>query len=411
MNGFWVFLLGFNLAAGFRFAPSSKRRHFARGNPFLTRPVLPDARICPFVLRMSTREELTPLQSTNVNLSEEQLFAQQYLRKTIRESQASLPKPSDEIASGEKIEPQLVIFTCAFTYAQTIIASGILASLRGGVCWPSIRGQCEASMTLGIVYGLLGGVILRRVEIWRRACNDERDKLSEKSVWKQACNSDNDELLEKGVLLGVTGLSITARVLLQDSSLGEKSVSIVNQQCTDLEKALLQITGSIASCALVHGALQQVLLAQFSSMASSSPMVASGTALAPAAVASLTAAFEFAAYLLVCQILLPMANYEAQARRQGVLAKRKRCLQLFALMGVPREVARLRAEAFEKVAEEWDEQERECNRRREITNFVRVLMAATVYAASSGSILAPVLTNIAVTDSVLRVLSVKSLSK
>ncbi|CAK0839175.1 unnamed protein product [Prorocentrum cordatum] len=108
---------------------------------------------------------------------------------------------------------------------------------------------------------------------------------------------------------------------------------------------------------------------------------------------------------------MPSANFEAQACQEAIATERRRCARLFALMGVSREAADLRAEVFETLADQWEGRRQECRRRREVTNFVRVLTAAAVYAASGGSILAPVLANVAVNDGVLGIFTGKSWPK
>jgi len=336
--------------------------------------------------------------------SEEQRYAQQFFSKTIRNVQASVPRTFD-------VTPGLVLFACAGTYAYTTWISFIFATLNGAAI-------ALDPLPLGAVFGLLGGLVVRCVELWRRTCGGECPESIEVSTWKQACCINSDDLLEKGILLGMASISIPVGVLLGDFSLGERSVSVVKEQCTDLQKGLLQTTGSIASCAVVHGVLQQALLAQFSLMANQQvvlsnksgyllPLVAAGPALVPIVTALATAGLELIVYLVVCETLRPVANCEAQACQDAISVESKRCARLSTLMGVPSEVATLRAEAFEKLAAQWAEQRQVCKRRREITNLVRALTAATVYAASGGSFLAPVLTNIAVNDGVFRALTGK----
>jgi len=255
----------------------------------------------------------------------------------------------------------------------------------------------------GIAYGLLGAFVLRRVEMWRRECWDDPPGMIEDSIWQQAGTGNRDELLEKGILLGTLPVS-TLGWLLTGASLGETSVAIVNKECTDLQKAFLQITGSVSSCVLVHGQIQQAL----STLLASSDAVSTG--MAPVFATLATAAFEFIVYLLVCERLLPVASLSTRASSEAINVERERCARLFTLGGVPLEVANSRARAFDRLAKQWEEQQNECRKRRETTNFVRVSTAAIVYTISGGSILAPVLTNIVVTDGVLRVLSGKSLS-
>mmetsp|Transcript_120712 Transcript_120712/g.341360 ORF Transcript_120712/g.341360 Transcript_120712/m.341360 type:complete len:404 (+) Transcript_120712:80-1291(+) len=366
------------------------------GKPFLARrlPVVPHATsaVRCSIPRRSRRDDFVGVDRRSAAFFDEQRYAQQYFTKVLRDAAASLP----EATLSLDIRLWLVLFACVSTYVSTTLSAIILAVSLGGAIamdpWP-----------LGVVYGLLGGALLRRVELWRRECGGERPEWFEESIWKQTCASKHDELLEKGVLLGMTPISLTGWLALRDMSIGEKSVSIVTEQCTDFQKALLQITGSLASCSLVHGLLQQVFLAQFASSVSIS--------LAPVLALLAAAAFEFTIYLSVCEIFLPKANLEAQACQEAVSVERKRCARLFALMGASREVAGLRAEAFEMLAMQWEEEQQECRRRREITNFVRVFTAAAVYAASGGSILAPVLTNVAVTDSVFRAFSGESWSE
>jgi len=423
MNVFMLIVLGFHAVSGF--TPLSIPQRFLKRKTLLARPqpMLADRRkaVRYSVPRMSGRDELT--HSRENNTIDEEVRAQQYLSQLLRESRRSLPRTIESV----ELTPWFVMVFCTITYANAALVSIILGQLLPEVCFPITPVQCDASTPLGIAYGLLGGTILRQVEMWRRTCSEPSDEDLGEMTGRQA---RNDELLEKGVLLGVAPVSIFARILQQDPAIGETSVSIVSEECTDSQKAILQIMGSLSSCLLVQGLVERALLTDFSSLAglsaiSSMPsdpseyarvmqlmtLVASGTALAPVAAVLATASFEFLAYLLVCQVLLPMANYEAQACQEAVSIKRKRYAQLLAFQGVSREVASLRAEAFDKVAMDWEEQQQECTKRREITNFVRVLTAATVYAASGGSILAPVLTNIAVTDSVLRVLSGKTLSR
>lgn len=426
--------LGSYLAAGLTLLGAAGR--LTVGRPFIGRrvPVAPQARdaVRRYVPRRCRKEDsagvetqtaardgeleddLIETEADDSAFTPQQLYARQFLATTLRQAQAGRP-----LSKVLDLRPWFVLIVCATDYFQASTAASLMSF--------DLLGKAIAlePWVLGIVLGLVGAALVRQVELWRRECMDGRPELLTESMWELASNTKNDELLEKGVLLGMLPISTIARALGAIST-GERSVSIVINECTEFEKALLQILGSTASCALVHGVAQNFFAARLTSLfnwlamlsmpedPSATwwwPAVAAGPAFVPLLAVLMTVAFEYSAYLLTCEFFLPLSNFEARSCQEAVSSERRRCEKLFTLMGTPSDEARLRAEAFRELAKQWEEQQTECKRRREITSLFRIFTAAVVYAVSGGSILAPVLANVAVTDGVVGLFTGKSYEK
>lgn len=348
-------------------------------------------------------------------LSEEQEFAQQYFFKILRETKKSVP-----VVEALRIPKWLVLLACISTYFNSTVISVSLAA-SGGIYITA------DALSDGVACGLLGALVLRAVERWRRECQSECPEPFDEAKWSKTCNVKSDELLEKGILLGIAPISVPAWGLMRDFSYGERSLSIAEEGCSPLQKAVLQICGSVASCCLVQGVVQQALTVKFAQIATWLsiyaipedplstwwwPAIASGPVFAaPVAATLAAAAFEFIVYLFTCELLLPKANSELRACEEAISTERGRSVKMFQLMGVTREVAEQRAQAFDVLAVRWQEQQLECKWRREVTNLVRVTAAAMAYTASGWSILAPVLVNVVVTDSVVGLFTGQTLSK
>jgi len=401
-QSFAALLLRFSPSAGFR--PSGLRGHFSMHNPTMSslHPVVSKA--CRHPIPRMRSDELTPSDYWWLNkrgavqlgnaTSDKYLYAQQYLAKTLRTAQDLMPRTYPRV----RIKPWFMAWQSLGMFSYMAFSGIAISSVLDGIVfkapgftasglemleWATSRflaGFPADTAFVGILYGLLGGAVLQYVEGWRR----------EKG-------GDNDELLDLLLLTGFYPVTFIARVLGRfDTSMGERELLVVKDWCPEFVKALLQLFGSLGTCAWVQGVLQQGFAQGFTNLLDSK--------LEGAVAALLIAvAFEFTAYLIVHRALLPTANAQAQESWEAVATARKRCARLFAY-DAPAEVASLRAEAFQQVAKDWQEEQREREQRRLLTNFVRILTAATVYAASGESILAPLLTNLALSNSMSAVL-------
>lgn len=334
--------------------------------------------------------------------SDKNLYAQQHLRKTLRTAQNLMPTELPRL----RVRPWFAVWTILGTFSYLsgwgMIVSSLLDNwvtgvhgvrfvnvdaLNGFLLGQFFAGFDPDTITDGVFYGLLGGALLWRVDSWRRENSGEAD-----------------ELFDKLMLIGFSPVAVISRALARyDSTLGERSVYVVKESCPAAVKAYLQILGSLGTCAWLHGVLQQYLALEWTRSWDSS-IEGSLAALL------VTVAVEFTGYLIVQRILLPTANAEAQSCEEAVSLASERCERLFAY-DAPAEIASLRAKAFKEVAKEWQDEQRELERSRVLTNFVRILTAATAYAASGENILAPLLTNVAVSDSLFSVLRGKPWAK
>lgn len=406
-------LLGFNPAIGF--APLAVRDHFKTSADLLHEQAAEVHSFGHHIPRVRRRHARTQLESKDAVVDDKK-YARKYFRDTSRQVSASLPGSAD-IGIAVPAELDLVENVCLRSYISVFVSLTLVAWRRGLPIIPTVMGLFGSSGPIalaGMSYGLLGAFVVRRVDLWRREYESDNSDMFCDFNWKRA---GHDELLEKAVLLGVLPIAFFAFAMEKDFSFGERAVALVNKECTDVQKAILQITGSFASCTLLHCLFQHNLRTRFSNYASIFamsvmppdpsntwwwPFVASSRRLAMPASVVATSALEFGIYLLACQVLLPMATSEEAAYQEMFDTKRKRCEKVFALTGVTREVAASRAEAFEELVKKWERRQKESKKRKEISNLARAVLAAIFFQASGESILAPLLTNIVVTDSVLR---------
>lgn len=118
-------------------------------------------------------------------------------------------------------------------------------------------------------------------------------------------------------------------------------------------------------------------------------------ALAPAAAVLVTATLVVAFETATASVLQPEAVARARATEEALEAAREKAGLFFALEAPPEE-ARRRAVAFEAEAKRWKLAREEAARRDTVASALRATVAASVFAASGGCLLAPVVAGLGV---------------
>eukprot|EP00325_Prymnesiales_sp_UTEX-LB-985_P031209 CAMPEP_0174741142 /NCGR_PEP_ID=MMETSP1094-20130205/75475_1 /TAXON_ID=156173 /ORGANISM="Chrysochromulina brevifilum, Strain UTEX LB 985" /LENGTH=329 /DNA_ID=CAMNT_0015944969 /DNA_START=170 /DNA_END=1159 /DNA_ORIENTATION=+ len=148
------------------------------------------------------------------------------------------------------------------------------------------------------------------------------------------------------------------------------------------------LTGAICSCTWSQGVLQQAITLRLGWLDSSLP---AGTLIAALGAAGLTILADGA----VAAHMRPAAAAEAAETCEALSIAIERCSHRFSLE-MPQELAARRAEAFRMVAAAWQREEAQRTTRDEAASACRCLIAAATYAASGGSIYAPVVASMGV---------------
>mmetsp|Transcript_149470 Transcript_149470/g.264316 ORF Transcript_149470/g.264316 Transcript_149470/m.264316 type:complete len:466 (-) Transcript_149470:231-1628(-) len=347
--------------------------------------------------QMSMNDDSAKSSQVSTMAADANLFARKHLDMLL--NSASNWVLYDEICESPVL---FVLIQCSVSYVTAMLTAGLLADKLHLWSLANLNPMLSNEFTSrAVLYGLLGGAVVRNVENWRRAFGDK------------------GEPYEHGVRLGMWTTQFTLNWMGygNDRALGERAVSSVNDQPLELPKCILHMLGTLASCCWVHIVLQQDLAQQFAAVMNeyvlkSMPdmpqwlawkvaaldVAALDHAVVTASAIYFTAVFACAADDAASRLLRPKANYEAEASREAVATARKRCAKLFVL-NAPPEVAKLRSEAFDEVAKEWEAKQQERDERAQITSAVRALVAAIVYTASGGSLIAPFLASIAGSDS------------
>ena len=325
-------------------------------------------------------------------------FAHRHLASVLADASASLP------ANRERVSLPLpyVIFQALATLLAVVQLAGGTAATLDCACWPAVDASCSADATRGVGLGLLGGALVRGAEAWRTAGDDDDGggdgELSD-AVEREYC-------LTNSVLTATTPLALLSRVVTGDAAVGERAVQRV--LASPQGAAALHVAGTTAASAWSHGVLQQATALALTDAALRTamvampaepdatwwwPLVASGTAIAPVAAAVLAAAATAAADRAVAPLLRPAVTAEAHAREEAVAVATERSLRRFALQAPP-EVAERRHRAFVAAAGAWLVARRRRDAREGAASAARALVAASVYAASGGSQLAPVIAGV-----------------
>jgi len=329
-------------------------------------------------------------------------FAHRHLASILADASAALP------ANRERVSLSLsyVIFQAVTTLLAVVQLAGSTAATLDCVCWPAVDAACSADARSGVGFGLLGGALVRGVEAWRTTGYDADTGFDADSAHGEAAASDVEHCLTNSVLMATTPLALLAHAVTGDAAVGERAVQRV--LASPPGAAALHVAGTTAASAWAHGVLQQATALSLTDAALRVamvampaepdatwwwPLVASGTAVAPVAAALLAAAATAAADRAVTPLLRPAATAEARAREEAVAVATERSLQRFALQAPP-DVAERRHGAFVAAAGAWRDARRRRDAREGAASAARALVAASVYAASGGSQLAPLLTGV-----------------
>lgn len=348
---------------------------------------------------MSMRDESATSSEASIvadQVADAQLFARKHLDMLLRS--ASNFVLYDEICETPSA---FVLIQCSVSYITAMLAAGLLADKAHLWNLANLDLASGDFVSRGVLYGLFGGAVVRYAENWRRSYS-----------------GDKDESYENGVRLGMWSTQFTVNWMGygNDRALAERAARSLNDGPVSFQ-SILHVLGTLASCCWVHVVLQQDLAQEFAAIMKE--YVLKSIPEAPHWAAWKVPALDFAALnhavvtaaaiyftaMLACgaddaasRLLRPKANYEAEASREAVASARKRSERLFVL-NAPPDVAKLRSEAFEEVAKEWEAKQQELDERTQITAAIRAFVAASVYTASGGSLLAPLLVGIAGSDS------------
>ena len=327
-------------------------------------------------------------------------FAQRHLRAVLGNAEASVP-----ILHGRVQLPlSFLMLQIGATHLALLVLAGSLAALLDNVCWPAADAACQADISPGgMGWGVVGAILVRASEWWRAQGGNE---LALGSVAARHDEHD-DHTLAGAVLVGTLPLQAMARLGVGDVSVGERSVQAVRTSPTALPKAFVHAAGVLVSTAWAQGLCQQALAARLYAGSTNAvvrlvaedpsaveawwwPLAASGTAATPLIAAVITVLIAFSTERAIGQSLTPFAAAERAACEEAVSTARERSPQAFALEA-PEPIARARARAFDAAAAAWQRAQRDLAWREEATMAARAMVFASVYAASGGSFVAPVL--------------------
>ena len=193
-------------------------------------------------------------------------------------------------------------------------------------------------------------------------------------------------IVSNTVVLGLLPLSIIERLR------GERALPVV-REAPFLTAATL-VGGAAASSAVVNGLLQSSYAAILRELfdAGAAPFCGLAAAATPAAAAMTTAAA-----LAMADGAVDRCAAGAARRRRGGGRRRPRCRapRLYQL-GMPPDAARRMSRALEEEAGAWEWRRAEERRRADVARVLRAAVVSTVYAASGGSLMAPVLASLGV---------------
>ena len=317
-------------------------------------------------------------------------FADRHLQAVLSAASLSSGGNVDRVM----LPPAIITFLPAVTLFAGVVLAGDAAAQLDCVCWPAVDASCAADPMKGVGAGLIGAGAAYASEAWRTS-----GRLPDETTLY-----DTDPCLAHAVLVGTWPLALFANIMAEDATVGERAVDAVLENESPLPGALLHLAGTTAACAWAHGVLQQSLDLGLTNLAISNamrymptdtegvwwwPLIAAGTALAPITATFLTAVITAAADTTVWRALQPSAAAVGQARIEAVRVARERAPTLFRLDGRARPL--LRASAFDAAAERWEKRTRERDARFAVASAARSLAAATAYAASGHSQLAPLL--------------------
>ena len=168
---------------------------------------------------------------------------------------------------------------------------------------------------------------------------------------------------------------------------------------------MLAAGGALASCAWAQGIVQGGVCTAFRELSMRMAMAGGGdfpafpvffarAALEPAVVVLLTAAAVAAVDAGASRALQPMSRPKTEAAAEALESARRRSSSLFSLeLGEPTLAADASAE-FGQQVETWNDARRRLARKDLTASFGRAAVAASVFAASGGCLVAPVVASL-----------------
>ena len=276
-------------------------------------------------------------------------------------------------AASVAYSPAIVAYTLWLSITATLMITEFL-SAAAAVPGP-VSSLASPEMVLhGLIWGVPGAALVKELESWR--C-----KVSAAETSPTVSNT---------VVLGLLPLSIIERLR------GERALPVV-REAPFLTAATL-VGGAAASSAVVNGLLQSSYAAILRELfdAGAAPFCGLAAAATPAAAAAMTTAAALAmADGAVDRALRPLARAREDAEAAAVADLRRRAPRLYQL-GMPPDAARRMSRALEEEAGAWEWRRAEERRRADVARVLRAAVVSTVYAASGGSLMAPVLASLGV---------------
>lgn len=302
-------------------------------------------------------------------LQEDDAYATRQLAATI--AQARAPPPLGATLARVSLPTIYISATmvCSLLFVGCGSAGGVAAALDN-LCWPAATDICASSVPLAIPYGLAGAAAVRASEAWRAGGSSSSGSCSGR------------DLLSHATLCGTLPIAVGAKLFANDDTVGERAVGALKESASSTTRALLGLAGAFSACTWTHGVVQQALTARLLWLDSAGVVIAG---LGAAGLATIGDG-------LVAAWLLPNAASEA-ATREALSVALERCPQRFALEA-PEEVASRRVEAFRRAVAAWEAQQAESAWRDDAAAAFRCVVCAAAYAASGGSIVAPLLASL-----------------
>ena len=321
------------------------------------------------------------------------------------------------------LTPSYVINTLTFNLVAHLVAVNE-AAMAWSLSKPTLFGEGIASNLEALAWGVSGALAIGAVELWRcsSTCEIEED---EEALLCPRCSA-----ITNPILIGTAPLAVLSSIILNDATVGERSVRMLSSTRTEpsgavvrsfdgaprglpSSTAVLAFGGALVSCAWAQGIVQTAVCASYhqatmrAAVDASTSSAGSGfaplalalvivrTAVEPAATVAATAALVAAFEAVMAHVLQPVTRARSKAAKQAVAHARKRAPILFALEA-PADEATLTARAFEEQAAEWELQRDDATRKDLCASAARAAVASAVFAASGGCLVAPVVASLGV---------------
>lgn len=329
----------------------------------------------------------------SVAANDEVAFADRHLQSVLSSASVAVGSNVDRVM----LPPNLVTFLPVITLFAAVVIAGDVAARLDCLCWPAVDAACNVNAPLGLGAGLVGAAAVYASEVWRAKADDLDEASSKYSA---------EPCLVHTVLMGTWPLTLFARILAGDATVGERAADSVLTNESPLPGALLHLAGTTAACAWSQGVVQQSLDLGLTNYAIGNamrllpadmenaewwwPLIAAGPAITPAVAALLAALITAAADTTVWRSLRPSATAVAAAQVEAVRVARERSESIFRL-DAPATVAEQRAAAFDVAARRWEQHTRERDARFALASALRAVVAAVAYGVSGHSQIAPLL--------------------